>query len=129
MNNKQKTVLIISAVTVLLSGIYFPALKWIDVSSLRRGTSFWNSDLLAEWICIGIVTSILFFVLADNKYRKKYEEENSFHDEELSFGEEIHFSFKKCRAKYSAKPEQAGAEGKCKKCGERLLVPDISDFA
>lgn len=42
--------------------------------------------------------------------------------------EVIKFSCKKCLQKYSARPEQAGNKGTCKKCGARLKVPGFNSL-
>ena len=39
----------------------------------------------------------------------------------------IHFTCANCRTKYFAQTEQAGKEGKCKNCGEKIVVPQSDE--
>ncbi len=48
---------------------------------------------------------------------------NDSDETELEF--DVRFRCQNCGAKYSASTKQIGKEGECKKCGERLIVPDM----
>lgn len=39
----------------------------------------------------------------------------------------IHFTYANCRTRHFAQTEQAGKEGKCKNCGEKIVVPQSDE--
>ena len=104
----------------LIIGFFLAGVGVVPIGILASFITLKSASLGISIIVMGIVTyacrmgGVALSVHDSDEYEKEFDK--------------IHFRCQNCGAKYSASTEQVGKEGKCKKCGERLIVPDMGDF-
>ena len=113
-SHKNKMVILLFSLLLVAS----IASVWLRLSGVRLMGDF---KLVARSGGIEPIFSIMgIFAGLYINWKTQWETENEF--------DKIRFRCRNCEAKYSASTEQIGTEGKCKKCGESLIVPDMGDF-
>lgn len=82
--------------------------------------------VISGWIVV--IPALIIWYIWDKLYGliKRLTHRGDSSQSELQaaqLGREIHFQCPNCESKYSASVDKTGKEGKCKKCGKRLVVP------